>query len=203
MRTWVVSDWHLGHERIVPLCNRPFSSVQEMNETIIGNHNLVVAPEDTVYVLGDVALGKIDESLSLIGEFNGHLILVEGNHDRCFRGGKKSAGLKPQEWDARYIEAGFEKVLRADLLRLNDEEILMSHFPYDGDSHEADRYSEFRLPDMGLTLLHGHTHGKNVVSESKAGTLQIHVGVDAHGYSPVPLSTIEYIILKHRGILVG
>ena len=58
---WVTSDTHFNHANIIKYCNRPFSSVEEMNETIIANWNKVVSEDDMVYHLGDFALG--DKSL--------------------------------------------------------------------------------------------------------------------------------------------
>ena len=46
-------DWHLGHDRIRELCDRPFTSVEEMNETIL-RVNAVVTSRDTLVILGDV-----------------------------------------------------------------------------------------------------------------------------------------------------
>jgi len=36
--------------------------------------------------------------------------------------------------------------------------VLLSHFPYGGDSHDEDRYAQFRLRGEGIPLLHGHVH---------------------------------------------
>ena len=46
------SDLHLGHENCIRLCNRPFSSIEEMDETLIENWNRKVTGKDTVYILG-------------------------------------------------------------------------------------------------------------------------------------------------------
>lgn len=47
------SDTHFWHENIIKFCNRPFSSVEEMNDTIIENWNKVVGENDIVFHLGD------------------------------------------------------------------------------------------------------------------------------------------------------
>ena len=48
------SDLHLGHENCIRLCNRPFSSIEEMDETLMENWNHKVTGTDTVYILGDL-----------------------------------------------------------------------------------------------------------------------------------------------------
>ena len=48
------SDLHLGHENCIRLCNRPFSSIEEMDETLIENWNRKITGKDTVYILGDL-----------------------------------------------------------------------------------------------------------------------------------------------------
>jgi calcineurin-like phosphoesterase family protein len=66
----------------------------------------------------------------------------------------------------------------------------LSHFPYDGDSHGDDRYSELRLEDRGVPLIHGHTHNPNQkATVSNNGTPQFHVGWDAW-LEPVPETRI-------------
>ena len=78
---WVTSDTHFNHANIIKYCNRPFSSVEEMNETIIANWNKVVSERDIVYHLGDFALG--DKSLipNILRRLNGCIKVIMGNHD--------------------------------------------------------------------------------------------------------------------------
>ena len=83
------ADYHFGHENcfktfkladgVTPL--RPFSSVEEMNETMIERHNKVVRPEDKIYMLGDLAMGP--KWLYLLGRMNGEKVLIKGNHDNA------------------------------------------------------------------------------------------------------------------------
>ena len=48
---WVCSDHHFFHENILKFCSkqRPFNSVEEMNEVIIERHNSLVKPNDHVF----------------------------------------------------------------------------------------------------------------------------------------------------------
>ena len=82
---FVVSDTHFGHENILTFQNqdgspvRPFSSGEEMDQTMIDRWNSVVRPQDHVYHLGDVAMKRVH--LDTVGKCNGHKRLVRGNHD--------------------------------------------------------------------------------------------------------------------------
>ncbi len=83
--TFLISDLHLGHAAILGfktnagLPCRTFSSVEEMDETMISRWNSVVRQDDKVYVLGDVAIRL--KSLPLLDRCNGNKRLVRGNHD--------------------------------------------------------------------------------------------------------------------------
>ena len=76
---YVTSDTHFNHKNIIEYCNRPYSSVEEMNKAIIDNWNSVVKDEDTVYVLGDFCLGGKEAIKELCSQLKGHKILIKGN----------------------------------------------------------------------------------------------------------------------------
>lgn len=153
-----------------------------MNEEIVRRWNSVVGPEDEVFHLGDVALGPWTEWDGVLSRLNGWKTLVIGNHDRVFRGESEAKRIRFQTYYEDWFDVITDEVKN---FKIGDHMVNMSHFPYDGDSHDEDRYTEYRLPDDGKTLIHGHTHLNQVVSRSKAGTLQIHVGQDAFDYTPV------------------
>ncbi len=174
MERWFTSDLHIGHARIIELCNRPFSDVNEMNEALVENWNGRIGPEDSVFVLGDVALGKLDESLAVVKQLNGRKYLVPGNHDRCWSGNKK---VRPAD-RSRYEDTGFT-ILGEQVQLVRDW--WMCHFPVHGDSYTDDRYPEYR-PSIGPDewLIHGHVHNM-----WKTNGRQINVGVDVWDYRPV------------------
>lgn len=182
MTVWFTSDTHFSHARIIELSNRPFKDVDHMNHEIIRRWNELVSPDDTVYHLGDVALGPKETWKPILESLNGNKILVTGNHDVTFAKNKEAYREKH-----KHLYDSFDEI--HDNLRgvwLEDGTIVdLSHFPYDGDSHDGDRFTDVRLPDSGRVLIHGHTHLDSVVSRSKRGTIQIHVGMDAHNYTPV------------------
>lgn len=186
MTIWFSSDTHFGHENIIKYCDRPFKNVDHMNEVIIDNWNSVVSPGDTVYHLGDVALGQIDKSLACVSRLNGYKILILGNHDRPFMRAGKADFLS---WLKRYEEI-FDEVwhwMGNRTVLLNGQEFVVSHFPYTGDHTPTDRHMDARPLDDGITpLIHGHTHiADQHLTYSSKGTPQIHVGQDAHSFYPV------------------
>jgi len=67
--------------------------------------------------------------------------------------------------------------------------VLMSHFPYQGDSGDKDRYTDARPADFGYWLLHGHVHEK-----WRQRSQMINVGVDAWAGRPVHADTIAEMI---------
>ena len=71
MTTYFTSDLHFGHLNIIRFCDRPFPGVGAMNSRLVQLWNETVTDDDTVWVLGDVALGALDESLAHIGRLAG------------------------------------------------------------------------------------------------------------------------------------
>lgn len=79
MTYYITADTHFNHFRICDYCNRPFTDIDHMNETLINNWNDLIKPEDNVYFLGDFCFGKPEKFLSRL---NGHITFIKGNHDR-------------------------------------------------------------------------------------------------------------------------
>jgi len=76
--TWIIADTHFYHANIGRYCNRP----DGWQDLIIENWNRFIQPGDTVFHLGDLALGKKEDTEALVPLLNGKLYLMRGNHDR-------------------------------------------------------------------------------------------------------------------------
>lgn len=191
MAPFFTADLHLGHANIIEYTHRPYRSVEDMNDDLVDRWNTRVGPADIVWVLGDVALGNLDESLEYVGLLNGEKHLVPGNHDRVFR----CEGAKYARASERYLDAGFVEVHEPQVsLAIPTDRpgiqlsVTACHFPYMGDSKDGheDRFQDHRPKDRGGYLVHGHVHG----SLGRKSGRMIDVGVDAWGGYPVAAETI-------------
>lgn len=191
MNVWFSADLHLGHKRIIELCDRPFEDVESMNAGIVELFNTRVKPEDELWLLGDICMGPLADSLEVLAGINGRKILVPGNHDRVSPAyhHKGDRAEKVARFAAQYLEV-FDEIIWRDPWRYNigaGREVLLSHYPYVGDSHgDEDRYAELRPVDQGLPLVHGHVH-----EEWRENGRMLNVGVDVWDFLPVPLEFIE------------
>jgi calcineurin-like phosphoesterase family protein len=83
MTIWFTADTHFGHENIIKYCNRPFSTVKEMDAEIVRRWNTVVSHDDIVYHLGDFCANG---SEMIRFRLNGQITFIQGDHDRNIRG---------------------------------------------------------------------------------------------------------------------
>lgn len=221
-KTWFSADLHLGHANILDHCERPFRTVEQMNEAIIERWNERVAAEDTAWLLGDAAMGTIDETLPLLARLNGRKYIVMGNHDRAFHGYKIKYGndkvrtptkAELAHWADRYrTEGGFTAVVTGQAIRRTGQAIrvpllggppfghpvvLVSHFPYSGESRDgyADRYVDYRPtpPKRGPRPWLVHGH-VHTAWAIDAERRQINVGVDVWDFAPVEASEVAALI---------
>ena len=182
-RTWYTSDQHFFHANIIPLCGRPFTTIEEHNDALVELWNGVVGERDTVWVVGDVALSP--KGLGPVAQLKGHKVLVAGNHDSCWEKHKRWRGQVQ-----RYLDAGFERVITSGVVNMHQLPggitVRISHLPYRGDSHDEDRYADRRPVDDGLPLICGHVH-----TAWKTRGKMLNVGVDQWHFQPVPQELVE------------
>jgi len=82
---YFTADHHFNHGNIIKYCDRPFSSVKQMNRSMIKIYNEIVNDDDVVYILGDFTMlgpsykGQIKK---IVQKLQGTKHLILGNHDR-------------------------------------------------------------------------------------------------------------------------
>ena len=161
------SDLHLGHKSIIKLCNRPFDSVEEMDETLIENWNKKVKKNDIVYVVGDFIWRGADVG-KYVSRLSGKKILVAGNHDKWASGGLY----------ARF----FEKITKYEEVSLNGHQITLCHYPM----IEWKNSRKEGTSKLGY-LIYGHIHN-NIKPEYEflfRTPNALNAGVDVNGFEPV------------------
>lgn len=85
MKTFLYSDPHFSHFGVCRFLRndgsklRPYEHPDEMDDDLVMRYNSVVAPNDKVYFLGDVAINR--RGLQVLYRLNGRKILIKGNHD--------------------------------------------------------------------------------------------------------------------------
>ena len=82
MSNYFTSDTHFGHANIIKYCDRPYSSLSEMDENLVVNWNKVVRPNDSIYHLGDFTLGREEEARAYFSRLNGKISVIPGGHDK-------------------------------------------------------------------------------------------------------------------------
>lgn len=80
---FVTSDSHLFHDKLLGFMHRPYATMDDMVRAFIAEWNgLVKSEDDTVYHLGDFALGTdVRKIADVIKQLNGRMYLILGNHD--------------------------------------------------------------------------------------------------------------------------
>ena len=76
MKTYFISDLHLGHANCIRFDKRPWETAEEMDMEIIRRWNRKVRKEDHVYVLGDFAYRNRTSIADYTNQMNGHIHLI-------------------------------------------------------------------------------------------------------------------------------
>ncbi len=202
MTRFFTADLHLGHRNIAryePARARtagvpePLGPVDDETQArldgyLIDRWNATVGPDDEVWVLGDLCMGRLDRTLEQVRRLTGRIVLVPGNHDRVWAGDRRR-----DEWWDRYLDVGVDEIVdgTASLELLDGTTVDLDHFPYEGDSQDDDRHVEWRPVDRGRVLLHGHVH-----STWRTNGRMINVGVDAWDHAPIPEPQVVALVAE-------
>lgn len=179
--TFFTSDLHFGHANIIKFCNRPFLSVDHMNQELIKNINSTVGLDDTLYILGDLAFMQESEIIKILNQINcKNLHFIDGNHDKKIR---NDSGIK------RYFKS--YDVYKE--INVNGQHIILFHFPL----------LEWNAGHRGAWMLHGHTHGTLVLPERLQDKKIVDVGVDVWDMKPVSFNDLTIYMHDKKNIIYG
>ena len=158
---YFTADTHYGHENIIEYCNRPFTRLGKMEQTMVARYREVVTDDDTVYFLGDLTIkgpqhrGHLEYILE---QLPGQKHLILGNHDK----------FNP----FTYVDCGFRTVHTA----LDIGEFILVHDPVNC------------LIDKTRKWLCGHVH--TLFKMNKFGNV-LNVGVDQWEFYPVTIEEVR------------
>jgi calcineurin-like phosphoesterase family protein len=171
------SDTHFSHFKICEYANRPFKTLEQMDETLIRNWNQRVKKEDTVFHLGDFCFSRSTEAPDgqknkvayeyYRNRLNGNIILTSGNHD--------SHQKMPSYIQSCQIKHG-------------GKFINLVHNP------------ERANPIYELNFC-GHVHNRFKIQEKQIGcytTTIVNVGVDVWNFMPITYSEIISAVIKYK-----
>ena len=168
-KVYFLADPHFYHRNVIQYCGRPFTTVDEMNQTILRNINTVVMPDDTLYLVGDVVFGHpkrvtLEMTESVIKQINcKNLILVPGGHDKEF---------------ACKLPHLFKAICPMIDIVVYGQKITLCHY----------RMASWEKSSSGAWHLFGHHHGRFPVDDK---TLAMDVGVDPNGFKPLSFNDVK------------
>lgn len=166
MSIFFTADTHFCHKNIIKYEDRPFNSIEEMNEIMIKKWNAKVRPTDTIYILGDFIFSDGVTATQLVKRLNGKKYLIKGNHDLFLKDNKFDRSLLG--WIKDYY-----------LLKNNNIKYVLFHYPI----------QVWDCKHYGSIHLYGHVHSNHhplLVQLGKA----YNVGVDVNNYTPISLEEV-------------
>jgi calcineurin-like phosphoesterase family protein len=172
-----ISDTHWGHAEFLDNRKRgggrirPFSSVDEMDETMIERWNERVREDDIVYHLGDVFFGKPDGFHAIMRRLKGRKRLVMGNHDDMGIGVYRRYFQKIMSW----------RMFKSDVTGTG-QTYIACHYPLHPCTVGYD--AAYSIEDRRFCV-HGHIHDKRVKDPG-----YINVCVEQIDFRPVAMEEL-------------
>lgn len=160
-KVFFIADTHFGHKNIIEYENRPFQSVEEMDNTLIDNWNKTVKKLEKVYMLGDFGLSNKQRIKEIVSILKGYKVLVLGNHDKCYS----------YSW---WKTAGFDEVIQYPVIY--NEWFILSHEPV---------YINSNMPYANI---YGHVHSNPSYADFSAQSFC--VSAERINYTPIEFSQI-------------
>jgi calcineurin-like phosphoesterase family protein len=167
---YFTADLHLGHANIIKHCDRPFTSVDEMDDHLIKAWNSRVRPNDTIYIIGDLIFRNSASPDSYLSRLRGKKHLILGNHDKDW--------VKKTDMSQHFIS-----VERYVEFSDGQHRITLCHYPLMSWNHIA----------KGSYMIHGHIHNNQDAMYfplMREMPNLLNAGVEINGYHPVKLDEL-------------
>lgn len=173
---YFTADTHFGHENVIKMCNRPFASIDDMNEEMIKRWNAKVKGNDVVYIIGDMFF-RCSNPEDILRRLKGKKRLIQGNHDGS--------------WISRVnLKLYFESV--ENMVEFSDGErgLMLCHYPMLTWKHAKKNY-----------MIHGHIHKRTQVDYwplLKARERVLNAGVDINNFEPVSFEELVANNIRYK-----
>ena len=167
---YITSDTFFGRRQILEIANRSkFSTLIDMENTLVKNWNKSVKKDDVVFHLGNFAWDPLT-ARKILRRLNGNIIFMLGHCDDAI------VEVINEFKNIDLIEDQIVKIDRHDLI--------LCHYPLE----------VWPGKESGVVHIHGHT----VYSHKTDLRVQkrINICTDFWGYSPVKISTLKDIIYE-------
>lgn len=177
-----IADVHFGHFGVIEFDDRPFSSVEEMDDAMIKLWNENVYYDDNVWIVGDFCYHSAEPPEWYLSKLRGVKHLIVGNHDISLLKNKKALGY-------------FEDVKQSIVLNLNGQMVYICHFPM----------AEWNGMYHGWWHMYGHLHNSN--NEAQQFMLRkeraLNISACVLRYKPSDFNSVIQRNKEWRGSLVG
>lgn len=161
---YLASDFHFWHKNIIKYSNRPFSSVEEMNDDCISFVNKTVKSEDTLVFLGDFMFAK--DRYDIWKQWNkiqcNNIVWIFGNHDQPI-----SKDIANDLMDVKFNRRPF--IFTGDYyeFKVKGGSFVCAHYPI----------LSWNRQHHGSIMTHGHCHSS--INHLNVGVRRIDVGYDS------------------------
>lgn len=172
--TVVTSDTHAYHTNIIKYSKRPFSDVNQMNQTMADNINAALPNGGRLIHCGDWAFGSIDNCRKFRHMLRPgiQVTLILGNHDKRFSSNHEFRILFNRIYDL-YEETW------------NHQRIVFCHYAMR--TWNTKHYKTWHC--------FGHSHNTLPVI---VNDLSLDIGVDGHNFKPWIFNEIKHVMTQER-----
>lgn len=181
-KVWFMSDLHYGHFNAIRHGNRPFTTLEEMNEYIRKEITEKVGPEDYLFDLGDLFWRADYEEIEKFANILPGPILLhtQGNHDN-----ENVWKFQPLAQKTKALGDIFD-------VHISDGEedysLVLSHYPILSWSRRG----------HGSANIHGHCHGNIDSLNTSSLELRMDIGFDSSLAKEIGSFLVPWEIIKKK-----